>query len=85
LLPSLAKQNIAIPQKTRLTGSGKEIPADCIPELMFFGASKEKIREYGKTTIEKQVPKIKIIFFIITLDGFVKSRHSGENRSPVNL
>jgi len=67
LLPSLAKQNIAIPQKTRLTGSGKEIPADCIPELMFFGASKEKIREYGKTTIEKQAPKIKIIFFIITL------------------
>jgi len=67
LLPSLAKQNIAIPQKTRLTGSGKEIPVDCIPELMVFGASKEKIREYGKTTIEKQVPKIKIIFFIITL------------------
>jgi hypothetical protein len=67
LLPSLAKQNIAVPKKTRLTGSGKEIPANCIPELTAFGASKEKIREYGKTIIEKQAPKIRIIFFITNL------------------
>jgi hypothetical protein len=66
-LPRFAKQNIATPKKTRLIGSGKEVPVGCIPKAIDFGTSREKIREYGKTTMEKQAPKIRIFFFITNL------------------